>query len=79
VPPPTALLPTSAVTEITGPDGTAVEWFAEQLTAGYLFTTVGRELNVEVAVPADYAGQGDVLTDLGPAVASADPVTSTTS
>ncbi|HET8971471.1 MAG TPA: DUF3515 family protein [Candidatus Nanopelagicales bacterium] len=78
VPRPAALLPTSPVTDVTGPDGTTVTWFAEQLSAGYLFTTVGRQAYVEVAVPDAYRGSGDVLPDLGTAVGPADPVTPAT-
>jgi hypothetical protein len=43
------------------------------LTQGYLFTTVGRVLNVEVSVPDHYSPEADALTDLGPVITALDP------
>jgi hypothetical protein len=67
---PTALTPTSQLLTVDG-----VDWLPEQLTAGYLFTTVGRQVNVEVAVPDAYTPEADVLVDLSPVIAKLDPVT----
>lgn len=52
-----------------------VEWFPEPLTAGYRFTTTGRTANVQVDVPTQYASQAGGLTQIGPAVLAADPIT----
>lgn len=70
VPDPEALEPTSQVFTVDG-----VDWFPEELTAGYLFTTYGRSVNVEVTVPDDYAPEAGPLTDLAAAVEQAVPRT----
>ena len=41
-----------------------VDWFPQELTAGYRFTTTGREANVEVSVPGAYAPEAGALVDL---------------
>ena len=61
--------PTSRCDEVDG-----VGWYSEDLGDGYRFTTVGREVPVEVTVPDDYAPEGSVLLDLADAVKSSDPV-----
>ena len=66
---PKALTPTSQLLTVDG-----VDWLPEQLTQGYLFTTVGRQVNVEVAVPDAYSPEAGVLTDLSPVIAKLDPV-----
>ncbi len=66
VPRPAALQPTSVLADVDG-----VSWFPEQLTAGSLFTTYGRQAYVEVAIPQDYQ-PATVLGELAAAVA-ADP------
>ncbi len=66
---PAALTPTSQLVTVDG-----VDWLPEALTQGYLFTTVGREVNVEVSVPDDYSPEADVLVDLSPVLARLDPV-----
>jgi hypothetical protein len=45
-----------------------VGWFAEQVQNGYIFTTIGRVLYVEVAVPSKYAPEANALTDVADAV-----------
>ena len=47
VPRPAELTPTSTLVEVEG-----VSWYPEELSAGYRFTSTGREANVEVTVPA---------------------------
>ena len=47
----------------------------EKLTQGYLFTTVGRMVNIEVAVPDAYSPEADALADLSTTIAKLDPVT----
>lgn len=68
VPTPAALTPTSQLITING-----VDWLPEQLERGYLFTTVGRQLNVEVSVPDAYSPEADALVDITPAVLEAIP------
>lgn len=70
VPVPADRSPTSLLTTVDG-----VDWFAEELTAGMLLTTDGREVQVEVAVPDAYE-PATVLSELAPAVLAADPVSS---
>lgn len=66
---PAALTPTSQLVTVDG-----VDWLPEQLTHGYLFTTVGRAVNVEVSVPDAYSPEAGALADLAPAIAALDPV-----
>ena len=68
---PEALTPTSQLLTVDG-----VDWLPEKLTQGYLFTTVGRAVNVEVTVPDAYSPEADVLADLSPDIAKLDPVAS---
>ena len=68
---PTALRPTSQLLVVDG-----VSWLPEQLTNGYLFTTVGLAVNVEVSVPDHYAPEADALADISPAIAAVVPSTS---
>jgi hypothetical protein len=68
VPTPSALGPTSQLVTVDG-----VDWLPEQLENGYLFTTVGRELNIEVSVPDAYAPEADALVDISPAVSEGIP------
>ena len=65
---PAALTPTSQLLVVDG-----VSWLPEQLTQGYLFTTVGRSVNVEVSVPDHYSPEADALADISPAVAATVP------
>jgi hypothetical protein len=65
---PTALEPSSQVTTVNG-----VDWFVEELTGGYLFTTYGRQAYVEVTVPDDYAPEVGPVTELSAAVADTVP------
>lgn len=65
---PAALRRTSELAAVNG-----VDWFAEELTAGYLFTSTARVANVEVTVPDDYAPEVDPLVDLASAVQRAVP------
>ena len=67
---PAALEPTSQLVTVNG-----VDWFAEPLTNGYLFTTVGRVADVEVAVPSDYAPEANPLVELSTAIKQALPIT----
>ena len=66
---PSGLTPTARLLRVDG-----VDWLPEQRSAGYVFTTVGRQAFIEVAVPSAYAPETGVLTDLAPAITSAVPV-----
>jgi len=50
-----------------------VDWFAEEVPEGYIFTSWGRVANVEVTVPDDYSPEADPLVELAPAIKTADP------
>jgi hypothetical protein len=69
VPRPDALTRTSQLVSVNG-----VDWFAEELTEGYIFTTYGRQVFVEVTVPDDYDPEIGPVTELSSAVAEAVPV-----
>jgi hypothetical protein len=61
---PAALNPASELTVVGD-----VEWFAEELTEGYAFTTYERVANVEVTVPDDYAPEIGPVSELSSLVA----------
>lgn len=60
---PLALTATSLLATIND-----IDWLPEQRSAGYVFTTVGRVVNVEVAVPDAFTPETDVLVDLSPSI-----------
>lgn len=66
---PSALEPTSQLVSVDG-----VDWFPEQLSDGYRFTSYGRVADVEVRVPGRYAPEVNPLVDLAGAMQKADPV-----
>lgn len=74
VPRPETLTASSQLVTVDG-----VDWFAEELTAGYLFTATGRTAYVEVTVPDDYAPEIGPVTELSPLVATAIPERTTAS
>jgi hypothetical protein len=45
-----------------------VGWFAKDVENGVIFTTIGRQLYLEVAVPSKYAPEANALTDVSDAV-----------
>ncbi|MDX2968014.1 DUF3515 domain-containing protein [Kribbella solani] len=49
-----------------------VGWFAKQVENGYIFTTIGRALYVELAVPDKYSPEANALTDVAEVVHSHD-------
>lgn len=69
VPRPAALEPTSQLVTIDG-----VDWYPEQLSDGYRFTSYGRVADVEVRVPGRYAPEVNPLVDLAAAMKKADPL-----
>lgn len=62
--------PTAEAAEVNG-----ISWLLEQQDGGYRFTTTGRDANVEVTVPEDYAPEIGVLTELAAAVNKTVPET----
>lgn len=65
---PLALTPTSSLTTVDG-----VNWLAEPLTNGVLFTSIPDEATnspifVSVSIPNDYAPEGALLVDLAPSI-----------
>jgi len=68
VPDPEALTETSQLVTVDD-----VDWFPEELERGYVFTTYGRTLNIEVTVPDAYQPEIDALVELSPAVAATIP------
>lgn len=65
VAPPASLQPDSALTRING-----IDWFAEERSRGFVFTSVGRSPAVEVTVPDAYAPEGNILAELSPVLTS---------
>lgn len=63
VPPPAALSATSTLVTVDG-----VDWFPEELTGGWLMTTVDRQANVEITVPDEQGPAPSVAVDLGPTI-----------
>jgi hypothetical protein len=59
VPRPPALTPTSLLVTVDG-----VDWLPEELTDGWLLTTVGRAANVELTVPAARGPAPSIAADL---------------
>jgi len=45
-----------------------VGWFAKEVTNGVVFTTIGRSLYFEVAVPSKYKPEANALTDVSDVV-----------
>ncbi|WP_433006588.1 DUF3515 domain-containing protein [Kribbella sp. CA-294648] len=45
-----------------------VGWYAQQVTNGHIFTTIGRKLYLELAVPSKYAPEANALTDVADAI-----------
>lgn len=56
---PVTLLPTSSLITVNG-----IDWFAEELSAGWRFTSMNTSVFVEVTVPKDYSPEANALVDL---------------
>ncbi len=65
---PVAYTPTASLVEVGG-----VSWFAEPLSAGVRFTTIGRVVNVEFTVPDAYSPEAYPLIDLTGAITKTVP------
>ncbi len=70
VAPPAALAPTSLLVTVDG-----IDWFPEELTAGWLMTTVGRLAAIEITVPREHQPAPSVAAELGPAIHATVPPT----
>lgn len=68
VPQPAALTPTATLVTVDG-----VDWLPEELTGGWLMTTVGRVANVEITVPREQGPAPSVAADLGPTISESLP------
>ncbi len=66
VPVPAALTATSTLVTVEG-----IDWFPEELTGGWLMTTVGLATNVEITVPTDQGPAPSVAVDLAPTITAA--------
>jgi len=66
---PPGLTPESECLEVNG-----VGWFSEDADGGTLYTTIGREVLVELGVPEDYAPEASALVDVAAAVSAHDPL-----
>lgn len=69
VPSPSALTPTSMLITVQG-----LDWFPEELSAGWRLTTVGLVADVELTVPSAHGPAPSVAADLQPALAATIPV-----
>lgn len=65
---PAALTATSTLVTVDG-----IDWFPEQLSAGWRMTTTGRVANVEIAVPDSLGPAPSVAADLTPVIESTIP------
>ena len=68
VTPPTLSGPAAQCFEVNG-----VGWYAQPRPNGVIFTTYGRKVYVELAVPATYTPEANALTDLSASVATHNP------
>lgn len=68
VPEPAAMQTDTRCFEVNG-----VGWFAEEGEGGWLFTTIGREVRVQLGVPSEYAPEADALVDVAPAINEHNP------
>lgn len=69
VPIPVALRPDSVLVTVNG-----IDWLPEELTDGYLLTTVGRVANVELTVPQEQGPAPGVAADLAEQIKQTVPV-----
>lgn len=56
---PEGLTPTSVLASVNG-----VEWFPQEHTDGFVFTTVKREVNIQMTVPKAYSPEATALTEI---------------
>jgi hypothetical protein len=63
VPRPAGITATSMLVTVDG-----IDWFPEELTGGWLLTSVGRAANVELTVPTAQGPAPSVASDLAPTI-----------
>ena len=68
VPTPAVLQPTSTLVTVDG-----IDWLPEELTGGWLMTTVGRVANVEITVPTAQGPAPSVAADLAATISATLP------
>lgn len=68
VPRPDALSATSDLVTVEG-----IDWFPEELTGGWLLTTVGRTADIEITVPSELGPAPSVAADLAPTIVATIP------
>ncbi len=68
VPVPGALGDASTLVTVEG-----IDWLAEELTRGWLMTTVGRVAGIEITVPDEQGPAPSVAADLAPAIRATVP------
>lgn len=69
IPRPAAMTTDTRCFEVNG-----VGWYAEEGHGGWLFTTIGREVHIQLGVPVEYAPEADALVDVAAAINRHDPV-----
>jgi len=69
IPMPASAGPTSECLEVN-----KVGWYAEQAEGGVIFTTLGRDVPVEVRVPTQYSPEANALVDVAAAITAHDPL-----
>lgn len=67
-------LPSAMTTDTRCFEVNGVGWYAEEADGGWLFTTIGREIHIQLGVPVDYAPEADALVDVATAINRHDPV-----
>lgn len=68
VPDPATLSSTALLVRIDG-----IDWFPQELTAGWRMTSVGRAANVELTVPSEQGPAPSVAADLSTAITTTIP------
>ncbi len=68
MPVPAALTATSTLVTVDG-----IDWLPEELTGGWLMTTIGLCANVEITVPAEQGPAPSVAADLAPTITATVP------
>jgi hypothetical protein len=69
IPQPAAMTSDTRCFEVNG-----VGWYAEEGEGGWLFTTIGRTVHVQLGVPTEYAPEADALVEVAAAINRHDPV-----
>ncbi|WP_425309430.1 DUF3515 family protein [Ammonicoccus fulvus] len=68
VPKPAAMATDTRCFEVSG-----IGWFAQEGEGGWLFTTIGRHVTVQLGVPNKYAPEANALVEVAAAIEAHDP------